>query len=326
MVFKFKAKIKIIALLFLTVLYSCKKENKLETEIGKINLDIEIERFDHFFANVNAEKLPKLKQAYPFMFSEKFKDSFWLAKKNDTLQQQLFKEVDKAFGDFTDTKIEIESLFNHLKFYFPEFYTPRIIAITNDVDYRNKVVVTDTIVVLSLDTYLGSEHEFYSGIQKFIRANFNKEQLVVDMAEKYAQKYIYHPQHRTLLDEMIYFGKILYFKDKIVPFKTEAQRIGYSQNQLNWAIENESYIWQYFVERELLFSTSSKLPGRFIVDAPFSKFYLEDIDSSSPGKIGQYIGWQIVRAYMNQNSVSFKEMLITSTEDIYNNTKFKPRK
>ncbi|MCB4809645.1 gliding motility lipoprotein GldB [Tamlana sp. 62-3] len=326
MVFNFKPKIKIVSLLFLMVVTSCKKENKLEANIARINTAINVERFDKYFANVNAEKLPKLKEAYPFMFAEKFSDSFWLAKKNDTLQRQLFYEVNKTFGDFNESQVEIESLFNHLKYYFPEFYPPRVITTTNDVDYRNKVIVTDTIAVLSLDTYLGNDHEFYGGIQKFIRANFNKEQLVVDLAEKYAQKYIYHPQHRTLLDEMIYFGKILYFKDKVVPFKTEAQRIGYTEDQLNWAIENESYIWQYFVERELLFSTDSKLPGRFIVDAPFSKFYLEEVDNSSPGRIGQFIGWQIVRAYMSQNDVSFKEMLIKNTEDIYNNTKFKPRK
>ena len=95
---------------------------------------------------------------------------------------------------------------------------------------------------------------------------------------------------------------------------------------MNWAITNESYIWRYFVERELLFSTDAKLPGRFIIDAPFSKFYLEEIDADSPGRLGQYIGLQIVRAYMQQNDAPLKEMLIKSTEDIFNNTKFKPRK
>jgi len=76
----------------------------------------------------------------------------------------------------------------------------------------------------------------------------------------------------------------------------------------------------------LLFSTDSKLPSRFINPAPFSKFYIEDVDADSPGRLGQYIGWQIVRAYMDQNDVSLKEMLIKSTEEIFNNTKFKPRK
>ena len=80
------------------------------------------------------------------------------------------------------------------------------------------------------------------------------------------------------------------------------------------------------MERELLYSTDSKLPGRFINPAPFSKFFLEGIDAASPGRLGQYIGWQIVRAYMLNNEVSLRDMLIMSTEDIFNNSKFKPRK
>ena len=324
----FKFSMKYILGIFLTLLLvaSCKKDKSLEAEIAKLNTDISIERFDERFAKVTPKTLPDLKNEYPFMFSKTFKDSFWLAKIKDTLQIQLFKEVDKTFSNIKNTEAEIESLFNHLKYYFSEFNPPRIITTTNDVDYRDRLIVTDTITVIALDSYLGSDHEFYGNIANYIKTNFTKDQIVVDLAHEYARKYTYHPGRKTLLDEMIYFGKLLYFKDMMLPLKKEAERIGYSENELNWAIANESYIWRYFVSRELLFSTDSKLPSRFINPAPFSKFYIEDVDADSPGRLGQYIGWQIVRAYMDQNDVSLKEMLIKSTEEIFNNTKFKPRK
>lgn len=317
----------VLLLFFIAIVtFSCKKDLELEQNIAKINIDIQIERFDTLFANVTSGKLPDLKTAYPFMFSKKYPDSFWLAKKADTLQIQLSEEVKNTFSDFEDTESEIEFLFNHLKYYFPEFSPPRIITTTNDVDFRNRVIVTDTIAVIALDSYLGNNHEFYGGIANFLKANFNKEQIVVDLANEYAKKYTYHPNRKTLLDEMIYFGKLLYFKDIIIPFKTESSRIGYTKDELDWVKANESYIWRYFVSRELLFSTDSKLPSRFINPAPFSKFYLEEIDTNSPGRIGQYIGWQIVKAYMKQNDVSLKDMLIKNTEEIFNNSKFKPRK
>ena len=326
MPFKFSMKPRLLFLIVFIIIASCKKDKTLEQDIARINTDIKIERFDALFAQVTSNKLPDLKTAYPFMFSEKYTDSFWLAKKTDTLQILLFKEVNNVFLDIKDTETEIESLFNHLKYYFPEFKPPRIITTTNDVDYRNRVIVTDTVAVIALDSYLGTNHEFYGGIANFLKANLNKGQIVVDLTDEYAKKYTYHPERNTLLDEMIYFGKLLYFKDVMLPFKSEAERIGYTENELNWALSNESYIWRYFVSRELLFSTDSKIPGRFINPAPFSKFYLEDIDTDSPGRLGQYIGWQIVRAYMDQNDVLLKDMLIKSTEDIFNNSKFKPRK
>src|SRR5690606_8134632 len=108
-------------------------------------------------------------------------------------------------------------------------------------------------------------------------------------------------------------------------FKSDAEKIGYSQEQLAWAQANESEIWRYFIERELLFSTDNSLAGRFIADAPFSKFYLE-LDSESQDKIGQYLGWQIVRSYMKNNDMPFMQMLQMDADEIFNKPKCKPRK
>ncbi|AEH00288.1 gliding motility lipoprotein GldB [Lacinutrix sp. 5H-3-7-4] len=314
-----------VLLLIFTVL-SCGNDDKVESEIAKLPLDVSIERFDLAFANASPQDLPKLKQAFPFMFSSKYEDDFWVAQMQDTLQQEIQTETQKAFKSFTNETQDIVSLFKHLKYYFPEFNTPRVVTVASNVDYRNKVVVTDTIVVLPLANYLGDTHYFYQGIQDYIRKNLKAEQMVVDLAESYAKGFMFQQQRKTLLDELIYAGKQLYFKDMVIPFKTDAEKIGYSQEQIDWAKANEENIWRYFVDKELLFSTNSKLPSRFINDAPFSKFYLEEIDNESPGRIGQYIGWQIVRAYMENNNVTFKQMLTKSTKEIFDNAKFKPRR
>lgn len=308
------------------VIFSCDKEDKEAAEIAKVEVDFVVERFDRAFADATIKELPKLKGAFPFMFPKKYRDSFWIAQKQDTLQLELHEETGKLFKSFGKEEQEIESLFKHLKYYFKAFNEPRVITTTSSVDYRNKVIVTDTIALISLDTYLGEEHHFYEGIQSYIRRNFKREQIVVDLAKKYAQKYSYQPKRKTLLDEFIYTGKLLYFEDKVIPFKTDAEKISYTEKELDWAKANEEYIWRYFVDRELLFSTDSKLPNRFINPAPFSKFYLEEIDGESPGRIGQYIGWQIVRAYMENNDVGLQEMLNETTENIFNKAKFKPRR
>ncbi|MBC3757070.1 gliding motility lipoprotein GldB [Hyunsoonleella sp. SJ7] len=312
--------------MLLMLLISCGNDNKLEQAIAQINTDISVERFDLLFGKATNNDLPELKRAYPFMFSEKFPDSFWIAKIRDTIQQELVKEVAKVFPNLDEEEMDIESLFNHLKYYFPEFNTPRVITTTSMVDYRNRIIVTDTIAIIALDNYLGKDHFFYQEIQKYIRKNFEAKQIVVDLASEYAGRYIYQPQRKTLLDEMVYFGKQLYFKDIMLPNVSEAERIGYSESELEWARANEHYVWRYFVERELLYSADTKLPSRFINPAPFSKFYLEEIDTDSPGRLGQYIGWQIVRAYMKNNEVSVKDMLQMKPEDIFNNSKFKPLK
>ena len=306
--------------------FACKQESKLEKEIAKIEANFQVERFDVAFSEATPKKLSSLKKKFPFMFPSKYKDSFWLARMEDTIQQELVTETVAKFRDFNPYKLEIKQLFQHLKYYFPDFKIPRVITTTSEVDYRNKVIVTDTIALISLDTYLGSNHHFYSGIQEYLVANLKSDQIVVDLAEAYSKRYIFQQKRKTLLDDMIYAGKQLYFKDKMIPFKSDAQKIGYTEEEIKWAEANEEYIWRYFIDRELLFSGDVKLAQRFINTAPFSKFYLEQIDNESPGSIGQYMGWQIVKAYMKKTNAEFKQMLNTTAEDIFNKSKFKPRK
>ena len=64
---------------------------------------------------------------------------------------------------------------------------------------------------------------------------------------------------------------------------------------------------------------------RFLEDAPFSKFYISE-DKNSPGRIGQWIGMQIVRSFMANNDVSLSDLLIKNEEEIFKKSKYKPRK
>jgi len=315
----------IIFSLVILSLFSCKNENAIEEDIAKIDVNFNVERFDFAFANTEPEGLPELKTAFPFLFPESIPDSIWFERMQDSNQILLNKVTREKFTDFKAETNDIQNLFQHLKYYDKTFRTPRVITLTNFVKYREKLAVTDTIVLIAVDNYLGSDHQIYSGIQKYLSANMKPSQIVVDMAKAYAEKQIFQSQKKTLLDEMVYFGKQLYFKDKVIPFKTDAEKIGYTPEQLEFAKANENMIWTKFVEDEMLYDTDSSLPARFIADAPFSKFYLE-LDDQTPGRLGQYIGWQIVRAYMENNEASLKEMLQTEAVEIFNKSNYKPPK
>jgi len=309
------------------LLVCCNDDSKIESEISKIEIEFEVERFDKLFLEATPNDLPKLKNAYPFLFSEKVPDSIWITKMNDSLQNVVLKEVSKTYSDLKGVKNELTSLFQHLKYYDKFFTIPRVITLSNNVAYRNRIVVTDTIMLIALDNYLGEDHRFYvdSDIPMYLAKNFTEPQIVSDIASNYAEKYAFQTRRKTLLDEMIYFGKLLYFKDMVIPFKTDAEKIGYTQAQLQWAEANESPIWSHFIEKEMLYSTDSKLPFRFIADAPFSKFYLE-LDNDSPGRLGQYIGWQIVKAYAQNTGKDLMRIMQEDPETIFRTSKFKPKK
>ena len=318
--------IRIYIFLILGLIFvSCDNDSKLENEIAKIEMPFVVERFDNAFFEAEPNDLPKLKTAYPFLFSKHVADSIWIYRINDTLQDQLLSEVSKTYAEFKNTKEELTGLFQHLKYYDKTFSIPRVITLTNDVAYREKSIVNDSLVLIALDNYLGAEHEFYQNISMYIAANMEQHQIVTDVAEGYAKNYMFQTNRKTLLDEMIYFGKLLYFKDVMIPFKTDAEKIGYTEAQIKWAEVNESPIWSYFVEKELLYSTDDKLLNRFIADAPFSKFYLE-FDNESPGRLGQYVGWQIVKAYAETTGKDLMRIMEAKPEELFRKSKFKPKK
>lgn len=306
------------------VFYSCGKENEIEKKIAKIPVELEIERFDELFAGLTQENLPDLKKEYPFLFSEKYADSIWLNRTKDTVQLEVNKELSAKFSDLSKEKEELYSLFQHLKYYFPEIKDPRIITIASDVDYRNKIVVSKGLLIISLDTYLGKDHHFYEAIQKYLKQNFERDQIVPDVASAYAKNLVGPIRDRSFLGNLISFGKELYLKDLLLPKADAARKMGYTEEQYEWVMANEEQIWRYFIDKQLLYSTDSELMPRFLYPAPFSKFYLEEIDKEAPDRVGQFIGWRIVTSYMQNNNVSLRQLLLADAETIFNTSKYKP--
>lgn len=311
--------------LFFIFLNSCTSEKKVKEEVLAIDVTVKIDRFDEKFAKATPESLKQLKEKYPYFFPEHYHDSIWIQKSQDTLQKQLEEEVFKVFGDFNEYEDEITLLFQHLKYYFSDFQEPEVITLVSDVDYRNNVIYADSLVVVGLDNFLGAEHFFYTDIHRYIAKNMIPEQLTPQIAEAIAERYVSPPSGRSFMNLMVYYGKKLYLKELLMPIYDEYRIMGYTEAEFDWARANEMEIWRYFVERELLFSTDPQMASRFTNPAPFSKFYLE-LDNESPGRLGQYIGWQIVRAFAKNNDVELKQLLALSGEEIYKNSRFKPRR
>src|SRR5690606_18998147 len=199
--------------------------------------------------------LPKLKAEFPAFFPKQYNDSIWLEKLTDTLQDQLETEVLKTFPKNEALEEVLIPLFQHIKYYFPKFETPLVVMTTSDVDYRNKVILADSMLVIGLDNYLGVDHRFYEGIDKYISKEMKPSQIGPDVAETYARQYIKPPSKASFLGQIVYYGKELYLKDLWLPNISDAEKIGYTEEEFNWAEENEEYMWRYFIEKELLYST-----------------------------------------------------------------------
>lgn len=270
-------------LMVLAMFYSCNDSDKTEEAIAALEVEVNIERFDRMFAEAQPEDISSLKRRFPYLFPEQYADSIWENKLKDTLQIELLGEVDKTFGSFEDQTEELKYLFQHISYYFPAYKIPKVVTLTSDVQYENRVILTDSLLLIGLDNYLGKEHKYYNDIQKYIKSGLDKDYLASDIASAFAKKVVLQPQNRDFMARMIYYGKELFLKEKLLASYEDHIVINYTAEALDWARANEEQIWRNFIENEYLFSTDSKLARRFLDPAPFSKFGLE-LDNESPGR------------------------------------------
>lgn len=310
---------KIIIFLIIILFISCS-----DTKVSEQNI-LKIERFEKIFYESDSSSISEVKSKYPFFFPDNFPDEIWINRLNDPIQREIYNEILYKYDDILFLEKLITDFFINSSKAFELTISPRLITVNTDVDYRNRIILTDSILLIGLDNYLGANHRFYEGIPEYIKEDLNPQNIISDIASEYAGKLIPRLDDYTFLDKIINNGKILYYKDICLDDVPDKIKIGYSEKKLKWAIENEYFVWTYFVENNILFNPDNKLNSRFINNAPFSRFYLEN-DKDTSEMIGKFIGWNIVKSFMKNNDISFKKMTETKPIEIYMRSKYKPKK
>jgi len=100
-----------------------------------------------------------------------------------------------------------------------------------------------------------------------------------------------------LISNMIYSGKLMYLLHALLPEQPDTLKWGFTSNQLNFCINNEKQMWTYLVSNKLLFNSDRFTVNKFIEEGPFTS----DFTNESPGRAAIWLGYRIVRSYMNKN-------------------------
>lgn len=305
----------VILFIFLLNILGCFQEKQTHS--------IDIVRFEKEFYSSNEQTLPVLINKYPYLFPKEYHLSIWNQFLKDSVKLEIYKETLKVFQNFDSISNEIRLIFENSKVIFPKFKSPKVITLNSQSEYSNRIIYSDSLLFISLDSYLGEN--YYKSLPKYISQNMNKVFLINDLALKISENHVKKDLDRTLLSEMIYYGKIL-FINKLLLSKSEDYLLFHtSKDKIHWANNNENNIWAFFVENEYLFNTSDDLKLRFISIAPYSKFNL-DIDKYSPGSIGKWLGYKIVNSYMINTNVSIDELIKMDNYKIFKKSNYKPKK
>ncbi len=241
----------------------------------------------------------------------------------DSDVKAIYKEVDKTFPDLTDYEKDFSAAFTRFVKYFPDRNEPRIYTMISAFNYA--VVSTDSAMVLGLDMFLGTDHIFYSsmGFPKYKINRMRKEYLVPQLIEGWMRsEFDGSNTGNDLISQMVYNGKIYYCLDALLPTMDDTLKIGYTGKQMEWCKASEPSIWKYFIEHDLLFTADELKYAKFVTDGPTSN----GMPKESPGNIGSWTGWQIVRKYMREHpDITVKQLMENNdAQKILSESKYKP--
>ena len=302
-----------LLLCFTVILISCTR-NPLKINVSTISVDLKIKHLDVDLLKLKQDQLvaaiPVLKSSHGEFFDlftyrminiggteqENFPEMLY-SFVSDTLIRELETNVAENI-DTIQLRKNLEFAFRHYKYYFPEKEIPIVYTCISGLN--QSVVTAEKLIGISLDKYLGVNSRFYKqlGLPVYKRRNMHPEKIVPDAMYAWAvTEWPKSDNANNLLSQMIHEGKMLYFMDAMLPEISDTLKIGFTKKQLDYCRKNEASMWTFMAEQKLLFSTDRMSIKRFIDDGPYTTPFTDQ----SPARTGAWLGWQIVRSYMNQN-------------------------
>jgi hypothetical protein len=243
------------------------------------------------------------------------------------------KDIQTAYNDlnktYSDNEIELmgdemTEVVKRFKVFFPKRKTPKQF-VTFMSGFQYNVVYVDSTLAVGLDMYLGSKNPFYSMMQlpNFRTRTMNKEHVLSDAVRGWViTEFDNADPVNNLLNHMIFYGKLFYVCDGLLPNVQDSIKMGYTTAQMQYCNTYEKNLWGFFAKDNKLYDNDLKLVSEFTSDGPFTRA----ISKECPPRIAMWLGKQIIKSYMEHNSEITVEDLMNEkdAQKILSKSKYKP--
>ena len=323
------------------MLYSCGSKRHIP-DVSNIKVDVEVQRFDKdFFAMDTSHmetSLNELQKKYGSFLNDYLYNILMVPPFPDSVANKLklflkdyrplYDSVQQRFPDFKEAA-EVKRGLQFVKYYFPSYKTPsQVITFIGPLEGYGNVLTANGFAV-GLQLYMGKsfsvyQTEFINNVYPaYISRRFEPQYIAANcMRNVIDDIYNWNPAGKPLIEQMIESGKKLYVLDQLLPETADSIKTGYTQKQLDGCYDHEVDIWNFFLRNNLLYQSDPFAIRDYITDGPKTTA----LGEASPGNIGQFVGWQIVKEWMQKNNQkTLIELLHTQPRQIFDEAKYKPR-
>ncbi len=340
---RFKDLAEFSFLLVLLTISSCKEEHSVPIpDVSALDIAWDFQRFDEALFAVDTanykQEMAKLAAKYPSFLPFYAEDLLEIGppevqnKPQERLRFYLSNTDTRALHDsciavfqgLEKEEKQLKRAFQLYAHYFNKNKSPRVITHTSAFGPMAFTLGSE-VLGINLEMFLGKDFSLYpsAGFPDYLTYSFEQECLAPMAVKTWLNEQHPIPLDRfRFIDQMVHQGKILYLLDRLLPETADQYKIGYSKEQLEWCKGDEAQIWAFFIEKKLLYESESMKYFNYITEGPTSP----GMPFESPGKIGAWVGWQIVRKYMQRNPETSLEdlMRMNDGQSILSKSKYKP--
>ena len=331
---------RFISLIILSVLFfSCdNSEEKIPdiSSVPEINLKI-IRMEKELIAPKSKEAITKFLNQHPELSEKYFKKSNFPSDEvivnniykfaTDVHTDTLLADAEQVFASIDQLEKEFEQAFRFLKYYYPNFQPPKVytnISGFGSFGFGQDIFIADGIIVIGLDYFTGETATYRPPeTPLYILGRYTPEFIVPSTMMFLSSVYNnYNYEDETLIADMVFYGKAYEFVNKVLPYTADTIITGYSSRELGLCNTFQDIIWARFIEDNLFFEKGENIKSRYVGERPL----VPEISDKCPGRVGRWLGWEIVKKYMEEHpDLTIKELMdISDAQMIFQKSKYKP--
>lgn len=230
---------------------------------------------------------------------------------NEPYISRVEKRISEKFADLKPVKNQITNGFKQLKFHFAKGLIPDNVVFMNSF-FASNAFSTEKEIGIGLERYLGKETDVIQELPpdkfyEWMKEGLDDKFIARDALCSWIMTHYVEDVNGNLAEHLIRWGKIIYLTEAAFPKESDALIMRYTEDDLKWALEHEYDVWTYLVTDKLLFKTDEKMRINLINDGPFTV----GLPEKGPDRLGQFLGWRMVKKYMEIKKISLEELLKT---------------
>jgi len=345
---KYSIQILTIFSLIIFLFTACSPDKRPIPDVSDIIVPLKIDRFEQALFQMDTTNfslaLDKLNESYP-EFTEIFTNNIFEIGSVDSMNNEqitylrgfvtspvyrsVYDTTQLLYPDLEEIEKELHRSLQFFKYYFPSLPVPTKLTTFVAAFNYSAIIYGENELAASLDMFLGPNFNYQQYnpgstiFSNYLVRAYTPEHLTASLMAVLVDDIVGQQKGSRLIDIIIHEGKKLYILDQLMPTTADTVKFKVSEPQWNWLQENEENLWSYLLTEDLLYNNNRQDIRKLVDPSPSGA---PALPKESPGQAANYIGFNIIKAFMRQQKdLPLSELLLyIDAQEIMDLSRYKP--